>query len=212
MLQEKSVVHPVIQTFETDRRPIFVLYGDDSNFEEIRRDLRDYLQTCEKMLYLSLDIEQYEVPEKTCFEVVQQLINSLLDTIPEADEDSRLSSIFRMLWNLRKKIRECDTDVQLAEFIRFTQCSCYPTLRHTLYKNDQPVVIGLDQFENVAVWAHKMYNFILEDLLDALEGVPLRFVLFVRGTQKPSLFYGSNEESAQKRVLFYKIIELSDYK
>lgn len=207
MLQE-SCDHSAIQIFEKDQRPIFVLYGTDPHFEEIIHDFQEYFQKRDDVLYLFLDMEQekYDVPEKTFFEILQQLVSSLIDHLPESDQNPQLFSIFRSLWNLRKKTRDYEAEDQLAEFVRFTEFSCYPTLRDVLCRSNQPIVIGFHQFEKVVGWGNKIYNFILEDLLKALEGVQLRFVLFTRSDQKPGLFYGSNEESTKKRILFYKLL------
>ena len=205
--QESSVAYSVVHTFEQDIRPIFVLYGDDSNVEDIMSGFQTYLRECERILYLPLNMEQgkHDTPEETYFEVVQQLLNALLDVITDHDDQTRLSSLFRMIWNVRKNTSNHEGERQLAEFIRFTQHACYPILHRTFCHTQHTIVIGLEQFEHVAMWSSKLYNVILENFLGTLTEIPLRFVLFVRSEQKPDLFYGSNEEGSKERVVFYKV-------
>ncbi len=231
-MHHKPSYTSALHTFEQESRPIFVLYGARSRIEGVMSDFQAHLRERGDLLYLPLNMEQgkHETPEETYFDVIQQLLNTLLDVVTDGDNQAQLSSLFRKIWNLRKNTKQADADHQLAEFIRFTRHSCYPVLSETLNTVRQPVVIGLERFEQVAMWSGRLYNVILENLLEALPvgaqascpqtqggqdvrapkiagltGVPLRFVVFVQEAKKPAFFYGSNEEGSKERVAFYDV-------
>ena len=204
----ESVVHSIAQTFKEEKnKPIFAVYGSLPGVEEIVSGFQEDIQGEKEFLYLSLDIgnEKYETPEGALFALLQHLIDVLIDKIPESDENAQLLSQFRLLWNIRKSVRDSESEEQLAEFVRFTEFSCYPVLQEILRKRHQPVLIEFFQFEKIAIWGTIVYNFLLDNILQALEGINLRFVLFVNEDNKPRLFYGSNEESTKEKMFFYKL-------
>lgn len=213
-MSQDSTTYQIIQQFETTTSPIFVVYGTVPYFTELISGFRVHFQELqEEQLYLFLDMAQKkrDTPGETFFEVVRKIIDLLLDKIPDAETQTLLVQPFRMLTNLREKTREYDSDDQLAEFVRFTDYSCYPILAEVIGKEKQLTIIEFKSFEKIVEWGKKFHNYILDSLLKNSAGGNLRFVIFVQSEKKPSLFYGSDEESSRERVTFFKLEEPSNY-
>jgi hypothetical protein len=206
-LSQESPAYSVIKYFEEDTHPIFVVYGTPPYFTEVIDGFRDHFQRRPEDLYFFLDMEMNKrnTPGETFFEIVRQIIDLLLDTILDPEEQIRLLQPFRMLTNLKEKTRTYEPDEQLAEFVRFTYYSCYPTLGEVFCNRKQLIIIEFKRFETVVEWGKKIHNYILDSLLKNTEGGNLRFILFVQSDTKPSLFYGSDEESSRKKVTFHKL-------
>lgn len=212
-MSQESLAYPVIKHFEESKEPIFVVYGTAPYFPEVSSSFRDHFQRCPEDLYFFLDmgLNKRETPGETFFEIVRQIVDLLLDKTPDPDEQSRLFQPFRMLTNLKEKTRTYEPDEQLAEFVRFTYYSCYPTLGELFCKRKQLIIFEFKRFETVVEWGRKIHNYILDSLLKNSRKGNLRFVLFVQNDNKPSLFYGSDEESSRERVAFHKLEEPSNY-
>jgi hypothetical protein len=206
-LSQEALAEHIIAHFESVATPIFVVYGESSQFPELIQLFRDHYAECPDTLDLFLDMgmNKRETPGKTFFEIVRQIVDFLLDKVPDPEAQSQLFQPFRMLTNLKEKTRTYDPDDQLAEFVRFTYYSCYPILGEVFTKRNQLIIIEFKGFETVAEWGKKIHNYILDSLLERAGGQNLRFVLFVQSTKKPSLFYGSDEESSRKKVTFHKL-------
>ena len=206
-LSQELPARPVIKRFREDAHPIFVVYGAPPNFKEVLSGFRDHFQGAAAYLYLSVDmgLKKRETPGETCFEIVRQLVDSLIDTTTDPNGKGQLLETFRLLVNVKEKTQAYAPEDKLAEFVRYAEFSCYPALGTVLSNRKDPIIIEFRQFEKVAVWGPKIHNFIFESLLNTLAGVDLRFVLFVQSPQKPSLFYGSNEEGGREWVTFYKL-------
>ncbi|GAK59641.1 hypothetical protein U27_06626 [Candidatus Vecturithrix granuli] len=141
---------------------------------------------------------------------MRQIVDLLLDRFPDPEEQQRLFPSFRMLTNLKEKTRTYEPDEQLAEFVRFTYYSCYPTLGEMFSRRKHYVIIEFKGFECVVDWGRKIHNYILDSLLQSSKGGNLRFVLFVQNDRKPSLFYGSDEESSRNKVTFHHLNAAAD--
>ncbi len=210
---QESRATKIIEQFEQDTRPIFVVYGADLHFTDVIESFRQHFQKRPEDLYFFLDmgVNKRDTPGETFFEIVRQIVDLLLDKFPDPDEQTRLFQPFRMLTNLKEKTRSYEPDEQLAEFVRFTYYSCYPTLGEVFSKRKQLIVIEFKRFETVVEWGRKIHNYILDSLLKTSEGANLRFVLFVQSNKKPRLFYGSDEEGSRDKVTFYKIERESEH-
>lgn len=207
MSQESSLAERIIRQFEADTHPIFVVYGTAPCFPRVINDFRDHFQRRPEQLYFFLDmgLNKRETPGETFFEIVRQMVDALLDALSDPDEQTQLFQPFRMLTNLKERTRMYDPDDQLAEFVRFTYYACYPTLGQVFAKRNRLVIIEFQRFETVVEWGKKIHNYILDSLLTNTGSQKLRFVLFVQSNTKPSLFYGSDEESSRQKVTFYKL-------
>lgn len=208
-LSQSVSLPPLIETFESDQRPIFVVYGCGSGFPAVVEEFVEWLQTAAAYLYLPINMkaEKRENPGDTLFEVIHQIIDTLLDKAHSNEEQFQLFQVFRMLENLKKRTREADPEDKLAEFMGFAESVCYPNLTEILGRRDQPCMIGLTHFEHVAEWGSKIRNFLVDRLLRRSSGHRLRFVLFVQTPEPPVLFYGSNQEGSEKQVSFHKLAE-----
>ena len=161
----------------------------------------------ERTLYLFLDMAQKkrDTPGETFFEVVRKIIDLLLEKIPDPETQMQLVRPFRMLTNLREQTREYEHEDQLAEFVRFTDYSCYPVLGRVLESPPHLTIIEFKGFEHVVAWGRKFHNYLFDSLLKNAGENRLRFVIFVQSDQKPRLFYGSDEESSRDKVSFYRL-------
>ena len=204
---QESATIPLIQIFEKDQSPIFVIYGASQDFKDAINTFGSHFQTREEHLFLSLDMEheKRDTPGETLFEIVQQLIDSLIDNAFDAEEKVELFETFRMLEKLKKRTREYEAEDKLAEFMGFAESICYPILGNVFVRRNQSFIIEFTRFEEVSEWGIKIRNFILDRLLEKAAGLNLRFVLFVKSNDRPTLFYGSNQEGMAKRVTFYKL-------
>lgn len=206
-LCQESPAYPVITHFDEEKKPIFVVYGNAPYFPDVINGFRHHFQQHPEGLYFFLDMgmNKRDTPGETFFEIVRQIVDLLLDRFPDPEEQRRLFSPFRMLTNLKEKTRSYEPDEQLAEFVRFTSYSCYPILGEVFSQCNHFIIIEFKGFETVVDWGRKIHNYILDSLLQSSEGVNLRFVLFVQSDKKPSLFYGSDEESSRDKVTFHQL-------
>lgn len=206
-LCQESPAYPVITHFEEDKKPIFVVYGHVPYFPDVINGFRHHFQQQAAGFYFPLDMakNKRETPGETFFEIVRQIVDLLLDRLPDPEEQRRLFSSFRLLTNLKEKTRRYEPDEQLAEFVRFSSYSCYPIVGKMFSQHKHFIIIEFKRFETVINWSRKIHNYILDGLLQSSKGGNLRFVLFVQSDQKPSLFYGSDEESSRDNVAFHQL-------
>ncbi len=199
----------LIQRFEEDQKPIFVMYSIASDFQETIRECEQIFQAAANRLYLSVNMEteKRETPGDTLFEVMHQILDLLLDKARDNEEQFQLFQMFRMLENLKKRTYESDPEDKLAEFMGFAESVCYPNLIEILSRREQMCIIGLTRFEHVMEWGSKIRNFLVDRLLKRSVGGQLRFLLFARSAEQPALFYGSDKEGSEKQVTFYNVHE-----
>ncbi len=199
----------LIEDFEKDRNPIFVIYGASSHFEDVISSFHHRFQKNGDDLYLPLDMKAAKCSTlvETIFEIVQQLGYQLIEKIPESDKKNQLYRTLCLFQKLNRETRDCDLDVKLAKFVPFAEYSFYPTLEAICRKN-QGIIGSFEGFEEVVQWGSAIRNFILDSLLRKLAAVDLRFVLFVQSDDQPRLFYGSDEENTRKKVTFHKCSDI----
>lgn len=199
----------LIQRFEEDQNPIFVIYSIAPDFQEIVQECEQIFQATADRLYLSVNMEaeKRENPGDTLFEVMHQILDLLLDKACSNEEQFQLFQVFRMLENLKKRTYESDPEDKLAEFMGFAESVCYPNLIEILSRREQTCIIGLTHFEHVMEWGSKIRNFLVDRLLKRSVQGHLRFVLFARSAEQPTLFYGSNQEGSEKQVTFHQLKE-----
>ena len=199
----------LVQRFEEDQKPIFVIYSIASDFQEIVQECEQIFQAMADRLYLSVNMkaEKRESPGDTLFEVMHQILDVLLDKARSNEEQFQLFQVFRMLENLKKRTYEFDPEDKLAEFMGFAESVCYPNLVEVLGRREQTCTIGLTHFEHVMEWGSKIRNFLVDRLLKRSSGNHLRFILFAQSAEQPALFYGSNQEGSEKQVTFHQLNE-----
>ena len=97
----------LVQRFEEDQKPIFVIYSIASDFQEIVQECEQIFQAMADRLYLSVNMkaEKRESPGDTLFEVMHQILDVLLDKARSNEEQFQLFQVFRMLENLKKRTR-----------------------------------------------------------------------------------------------------------
>ncbi len=201
--QDRLIVF-IRQVVEQARKEaVFVAYGTTFDAQAQAAVIEQYIREPGNTVYLAVTPEQraYATPEEALFLLIQQMINALIDATPDT-ENARLLSLFRALWNIQNQVRDLPQEEQRAEFVRFTKFVCCPVVQEIFQKKKQAIVLVFFHFEYVSKWGNTMYNFLLAPLLQALEEIPLRVVLFVNEPEKPDLFYGSSEESIKEKVLF----------
>ena len=144
----------VIARFHAEPAPIFVVYGAPPDFEAVRKGFREHFQRAPACLYLIVDmgLKKRETPGETCFESVRQLIDALIDAITEPAGKGQLLETFRLLVKVQEKTGSYAPEDTLAEFVRFAELSCYPTLGDVLDSCQNPIIIEFRQFEKVAAW------------------------------------------------------------
>jgi hypothetical protein len=199
----------LIEDFENDQNPIFVIYGTPSRFEDVISGFHHHFRRNSENLYLPLDmgIAKCGTQEDTIFEIIHQLADQCVTKIPDPEEAASLS---KSLSSFRKANREKvddPPDIRLGLFMGFAEFVFYPKLQ-LLFRTKQRNIIGFERFEEVVEWSSKIHNFILDSLLKKLKGIHLRFVLFVERDSQPSLFYGSNQEDTRENITFYKLTEI----
>lgn len=203
-LNTESPAYQVIQEFEKSHTPIFVMYGDTSQFTEVVNGFREYFQRKTNTLYLSINMQtgKRETVGKTLFEIMHQLLDILLDRAKNNKEHFQLFHM--MLENLKKRTREGEPDDKLAEFVNFAYV-CYPNLVEMLSQRKQTCIIELNHFEHVSEWDWKIGNYFIDPLLTRWIGENLHFVLFSQQNTEPRLDYGSKKEELSLQVTFYKL-------
>lgn len=208
-LSQTASLKTLIETFQNNQRPIFVVYGTTPDFQTVIEGFIGQLQTMEDQLYLPINMarEKRENPGETLFEVMHQIVDTLIDKASSTEEQFQLFQVFRMLENLKKQTRESDPEDKLAEFMGFAESVCYPNLVEVLSRREQACIIGLIRFEHVIEWSSKIRNFLVDRILKRSPGGYLRFILFSQSIEQPSLFYGSNKEGSEKQVTFHKLNE-----
>lgn len=194
---------PVIKAFGNNTRPIFVIYGIVPYFEEIINGFREHFQESEKVIYLVLNMEiaKHNTLAETLLEIVQQLVSQLIQRISESEQKNKLYEMFYKLHHLRERIESkiYEPEDKLGEFVSFAESQFYPILK-AICKRDQKIIIGCERFEKVAQQGSKIRNFFLEKFVEEFW-----FVLFFEADDKPSLYYGSNEEHTLENITFYKL-------
>ncbi|GAK60160.1 hypothetical protein U27_00051 [Candidatus Vecturithrix granuli] len=199
----------LLQRFEEDQNLIFVIYSIAPDFQEIVRECEQIFQAAANRLYLSVNMEaeKRETPGDTLFEVMHQILDLLLDKVHHNEDQLQLFQMFRMLENLKKRTYESDPEDKLAEFMGFAESVCYPNLIEILSRREQTCIIGLTRFEHVMEWGSKIRNFLVDRLLKRSMQGQLRFIVFARSAEQPTLFYGSNKEGSERQVTFHKLNE-----
>ncbi len=142
--------------------------------------------------------------DETIIEIVRQLGNQLIKKTPDSDEKDQLYKTLYSLQNFIIQTIDSEPEVKRIEYEGLAGSLLYPDLAAICKKNNQPIIISLERFEEVLDWASQIHIILLKRLLRELDGVELHFVLFVRSDDKPRLFYGSNKYSNKKSVTSYR--------
>ena len=202
----------MISIFEQQRhKPIFVIYGNAPQFETLTAAFIAQLQARPEVLYLPVDLAQEacQAPEDELFAIIEIFLNALLEISWPPAQQTRLLAIFRVLYNLRRKVRTYAPAEQLAEFVRFNEFACYPVLQALFAPSPnssaRSVLVGLQQFERLSASGDLVYNYFIEHLLHALTGIDVRFLVLAQQAEPPDLFYGSGAEHAFARVCAYRM-------
>ncbi len=94
----------LIQRFEEDQKPIFVMYSIASDFQETIRECEQIFRrppiAC---IFVNMETEKRETPGDTLFEVMHQILDLLLDKARDNEEQFQLFQMFRMLENLKNE-------------------------------------------------------------------------------------------------------------
>ncbi len=202
-----SLLLSLIRPHDEAEPPIWAVYGGSPHFERLVADFCVAAQQAEDALVVSFDIGNVacQTPEDGLFSMIQQLFDALLKRSEHTEDRSQLLTAFYDVWNLSNAVKGLSQEERFAAFVRFTEYVAYPLLTALLRKSPRRIVCVARNMEKADCWATMMHHFVLETLLQALNGIDLQCILFINSARPPDLFYGSNEDDAANRVRLLRV-------
>jgi len=184
--------------------PLLIVYGDPSSFEEQVQRVRRELQDESLSLELDLQAAQRDSWPATLVEILAQLGEAVLRTIPEGAESMQLQVYKRLhlLQNLQRRIRDAAPDEQLVQCLEFAKLVVYPMLA-TMWQAAPSVTLSMLPGDVILRWGRELRNFLQESLLRHFPHGSVRIVVYVAQPEKPRAFFGSDEMHASKQIGFY---------
>lgn len=204
----ESQVKKAIREFENNKQSIFVVYGNVSCFDEGKEKFYEYFNQKKNLLHLCVDakLAKCETLVHTIIELVLRIGDQFTDKIADSDEKNQLIRNLYLIGKFSRQTRGQDSKKALAHFQSNADHIFYPGFIPIIRKN-QPIVVSLEQFEEILIWSTEVRSFLLEALLDRVTAGHLRFVIFAKHSPRPRLYSGSNQESTPENIGFYKLQE-----
>ncbi len=207
---QESPVTSVIQAFENNSKPVFVVYGAVPHFERIITDFRMYCQNREDALYLPLDMElaKRDSLAETLFEILQQIGYwvGFIAKITDSEKKFQIDETLQTLHHFKKHLSNSQSleENQLVEFVRFSDSCFFPALKKFL-SQDQKIILEYTRFEQIAKWSKQMWRYIFDPLINKLKETELRCIIFTNSIDEPRLYSGSSKKAASDIITFHKI-------
>ncbi len=206
-----TLISDAIQTFEAQKKPVFVLYGKNrAASEEIRKAFSDTYCTSsnEERLHIALDMGKIGTEVSNSFEgiiseIVYQIVTQCLDQVPTPDLLYKTS--YRLEQLIRKYRNSNIEPEKLKGFLEWVVC---PDLKE-IWKEYSSIVISIQHFEKAYDWRESVYEYIITPFLaENYIKQKLRFVFWTAMATQPLFYSGSNQQKRQKvleHILYYNI-------
>ena len=205
-------IKKAIRAFKDDKKSIFVLYGNVSYFDEVKKRFCEYLDKRKDVLHLCIDakLAKGETHVETIIELVLHIGDQFIYNIADSDEKNQLYRILYLIGRFSREHRGKDPEDVLAKFQNISEHSFYPDFVPIIRKN-HPIVISFAQLEEILPWSNKIRFYLLQALLGRVTEGNLRFVIFAKHSTEPRLYTDSknqdsnNKELILENITFYKL-------